>query len=249
MQPQANLATGLFEDSYHEPSLFASDVAGEYITNAGGALSAAVYALPVTDALATTNIINEWTRRTDAAAGWVTATDWVITFPTKNFYVDNDPNNEFAGRNNAGGGGRGNGVVAPGLTTATLTPFSQSFVDTAATPVVRRGKSCDSVSYTMRDREEQRSVAGTFSPGGIAQLCNEVNVLTFNTGNILNSAMSSSVNYSESYLYGWLNVRFSGANAASGLPAVGFAIISRDDQNSGLLSEAALYNHSTVRAQ
>lgn len=249
MQPQANLATGLFEDSYHEPSLFASDVAGEYITNAGGALSAAVYALPVTDALATTNIINEWTRRTDAAAGWVTATDWVITFPTKNFYVDNDPNNEFAGRNNAGGGGRGNGVVAPGLTTATLTPFSQSFVDTAATPVVRRGKSCDSVSYTMRDREEQRSVAGTFSPGGIAQLCNEVNVLTFNTGNILNSAMSSSVNYSESYLYGWLNVRFSGANAASGLPAVGFAIISRDDQNSGLLSEAALYNHSTVRSQ
>lgn len=205
----------------------------------------------VTGALEATNVLNEWSRRTNAAAGWVTATDWVLTFATKSFYVDNDPTNEFAGRNN----GRGNAVAAPGLTAATLTPFSQSFVDTAATPVVRRGSSCDAVSYTLRNREEQRSSAAGFSPGGTSQLCYETNILTFNQGAILSepntlSPITRSIDYPEAFTFGWLNVRFAGANAAGlGLPAVGFAITTRDDQSSALLSEAGLYDHSVVRPQ
>jgi len=248
---QTSVASGLFQDSYSEPSLFSSDTVGEYISAVGGATSPALNAaVPpagtgVTGALEASSVLNEWSRRTNAAAGWVTATDWVITFPTKNFYVDNDPSNQFAGRNN----GRLNAVASPGLTAATLAPFTQSFVDTAANTVVRRGKSCDTVSYVLRNREEQRSSSGGFSPGGVAQLCYEANVLTFNQGAILNSAIDSSIDYPEAFTFGWLNVRFTGANAASGLPAVGFAITSRNDESSGLLSEAALYNHSIVRPQ
>ena len=162
--------TGVFEDSYNEPSLYASDTAGEYLGGAGG-VNAALNANPpsVTGALEASNILNEWSRRTNAAAGWVTATDWVITFPTKSLHVDNDPNNEFAGRNN----GRLNAIPAPGLTAVELAPFTQSFVDTAATPAVRRGQSCDTVSYILRNREEQRSSAAGFSPGGSSQICYE----------------------------------------------------------------------------
>ena len=73
-------------------------------------------------------------------------------------------------------------------------------------------------------------------------------MLTFNKGAILESPIAQSINYPENFTFGWLNVRFSGANAANmGLPAVGFGITSRDDGSSTLLSEAGLYNHTIVR--
>ena len=201
--------------------------------------------------MAAAGVLNEWSRRTNAAAGWVTATDWVITFPTKNFYVDQDPGNEFAGRNSGRTNVTQNTDVPPAnvpLNAASLTPFSQAFVDTVASPAIRRGQSCDSVSYRLYNREEQRSNALGFSPGGTAQLCYETNVLTFNQGAILNSPLARSINYPENFTFGWLNVRFTGANAANlGLPAVGFGITTRDDGSSSLLSEAGLYNHSIVR--
>jgi hypothetical protein len=249
--PQAD-AGNQFNDSYNEPSLYSATTAAEYLAGRGGAVAAlnpgvaapGVGPTFVTGALEAASVLNEWSRRTNAAAGWVTATDWVITFPTKNFYVDNDAGNEFAGRNT----GRTNNIAAPGLTAATLAPFSQSFVDTAAATPVRRGQSCDSVSYQLYNREEQRSSALGFSPGGTAQLCYEANVLTFNQGAILNSPIAKSINYPENFTFGWLNVRFIGTNAANrGLPAVGFGITSRDDAGSALLSEAGLYDHSIIR--
>jgi len=249
---------GDFFDSWHEPSLDAALTPGAKLTvidtpllggtpgspGAGGGVSA------VTFALAHTNVINEWTRRTNPAQGWTTATDWVITFPTKNFYVDNQPGNEFAGRNT----GRGNAVTAPGLTSSTLAPFTQAFADSAATPAIVRGKSCDSISFQVYNREEVRATGGGFSPGGTPQLCYEANVLTFGGSNILNSATPASID-SLSGVYGWANVGFPSATTVSpgappvisgGLPAVGFAITSRDDTNSALLSEAGLVEHSYV---
>ena len=250
MQPQSDTVGNNFADSYNEPSLFAAALPSQYLSSAGGLLAGLndgnATAVAVTGALEASNVLNEWSRRTNAAAGWVTATDWVITFPTKNFYVDNDPRNEFAGRNT----GRGNAIAAPGLVANDLIPFSESFVDTAANPVVRRGQSCDSVSYSLRNREEQRSRSNLFSPSGKAQLCYEANVLTFNQGLILNSPIAQSINYPEDFTFGWLDVRFSGTNAANrGLPAVGFGITTRDDGSSALLSEAGLYDHSIVRPQ
>jgi hypothetical protein len=239
--PQAD-AGGNFYDSYNEPSLWSwpQDSRGQYLYGDGQQVDGINNDNNgdfVGGALEATSVLNEWSRRTNAAAGWVTATDWVITFPTKHHHVDNDPGNEFAGRND----GRLNAGTDP-------TPFTQMFVDTSAATPVRRGQSCDSVSYQLYNREEQKSSALGFSPGGTAQLCYEANVLTFNQGAILNSPIAKSINYPENFTFGWLNVRFTGANAQNrGLPAVGFGITTRDDGSSSLLSEAGLYKHSIIR--
>ena len=238
----AGNATIAFVDSWHEPSMNSvnASVGMQLVPSAAAAntpLSGAALAVnAVSDALMHTNIINEWSNRTNAAAGWVTATDWVITFPTKGFYVDYDANNQYAGRNQ----GRGNAAL--GLQTVVTTPFATPFVNSGVSPTGKYGQSCDPMSFTLRNREEQSSQGAGFSPGGTAQLCYETNVLTFNSGLILNSPIAASINYPEAYTFGWLNVAMGGT---VGLPAVGFSITSRDD-SAGLLSEAGLVNHSYV---
>ena len=228
---------GNFYDSWHEPSLNAASgaiarLAPDFLIFGIGGPSGAD---AVSFLLLQSNVINEWTRRTNPQLGWTTATDWVITFPTKNFYVDNQYSNEFAGMNE----GRGNGV-ATGSGPISTAPFAQSFTDSSATPVVARGMSCDSISFQVYNREEVRATGSAFSPGATPRLCYEANVLTFGGSNILNSAIPASIN-SLSGVYGWANVAFS---VTAGLPAIGFAITSRDDANSALLSEAGLVEHS-----
>ncbi|MCB1781960.1 MAG: hypothetical protein KDJ34_18110 [Candidatus Competibacteraceae bacterium] len=239
-------AAGDFYRSWHEPSLSAANTFGVKLgtTSAAGAGETAITgaltgAAAVTAALTHTQVINEWTRRTNPAAGWTTASDWVVTFPTKNFYVDNKPSTEFAGR----ASGRANIAAALPVVTTAPTPFAQFFVDTVNTPnVTTRGQSCDSISIALYNREEAMATGGGFSPGGTPQLCYEANVLTFAGSNILNSAIPASVD-SLSGTFGWMNIGFS---PAVGLPAVGFSITSRDDTNSALLSEAGLVEHSYV---
>jgi len=245
--PPASLTTTAFADSWHEPSMNSATSAGVQlvpsVTASDPTLLVGTPPTPpqgagaVSAALAHANVINEWSNRTNAAAGWVTATDWVITFPTKGMYVDYDANNEFAGRNV----GRGN-ATAGTTPAAVFTPFAAPFVDSSATPVAKNGKSCDPMSFTLRNREEQSSQGAGFSPGGTAQLCYETNVLTFNSGLILNSPIAASINYPEAFTFGWLNIAMGGT---TGLPVVGFSITSRDD-SAGLLSEAGLVNHSYV---
>lgn len=231
-----------FADSWHEPSMNSAGSAGVQLAPSGTALNpvltgAALGAGAVSDALMHTNVINEWSNRTNAAAGWVTATDWVITFPTKGMYVDNDYSNQYAGRNQ----GRANSPTPPA--SAFTAPFAAFFVNSSASPATaKNGQSCDPMSFTLRNREEQSSQGAGFSPGGTAQLCYETNVLTFNQGLILNSPMAASINYPEAFTFGWLNVATGGT---VGLPTVGFAITSRDD-SAGLLSEAGLVDHSYV---
>ena len=243
--PPATLTPAAFADSWHEPSLnSATSVGGQLVPRAGatdfllqggGTTGAAA----VSNALAHTNVINEWSNRTNAAAGWVTATDWVITFPTKGMFVDYDANNQFAGRNV----GRGNASASTtNLQTAAIAPFAAFFVNSTVSPTGKYGVSCDPMGFTLRNREEQASQGAGFSPGGNAQLCYETNVLTFNSGLILNSPIAASINYPEAFTFGWLNVTMGGT---TGLPTVGFAITSRDD-SAGLLSEAGLVNHSYV---
>ncbi|MDG4557390.1 MAG: hypothetical protein P9F19_08390 [Candidatus Contendobacter sp.] len=241
-----------FNDSWHEPSMNSATSEGlQFVptptaTDPGTTTGGNGGAAAVSAALAHTNVINEWSRRSNPAAGWVTATDWVLTFPTKNFFVDNDPNNRYAGRNT----GRGNAALLPGA--AFAAPFAEMFVDTTVNPAIRRGKSCDSISLTLRDREERTSAGLGFSPGASPQLCYEANVLTFNQGLLLNSPIAASVNFNDPFLYGWMSVGLTlieqgGPSAVNyGLPVVGFAITSRDDSTTSLLSEAALYDHSYI---
>jgi hypothetical protein len=240
-QTATTVGTVPYTDSWHEPSLFSSNTPGVFLNGADAPVTAVIAtsgttADNVSSALARTQVINEWSRRTNAAAGWVTSTDWVITFPTKNFYVDNDITNPFAGRN----GLRGNAVTAD----ASPAPFTQMFVNSAVSPTLRNGQSCDQIQFAIRDREEDLSTGAGFSPGSVARLCYEANVLTFEEDDLLNSPapLNGSINnYPAGYLYGWLNVALPTA-----LPVVGFSIITRDDANA-LLSEAGLTDHSYVR--
>jgi hypothetical protein len=240
-------------DSWHEPSLYAANTIGarfrtdDTATNACYNVANPNSADPVSCALLHTNVLNEWTRRTNPTAGWVTATDWVLTFPTKNMYVDNDPPNQWAGRNI----GRGNAVLPPGP--ANPAPFFQMFVDTSVNPAIRRGWSCDSISVALYNRAEVKADRAGFSGGRSPEMCYQANTLTWENSNITRSQTGSGTikglqtftNYPADFLFGWMNLNFAQAGAG-GLPGVGFAITTRDDSASALLSEAALYDHGYV---
>jgi hypothetical protein len=212
-----------------------------------------------------TNVINEWTRRTDPAAGWTTATDWVVTFPTKTFYTDNDYGNEFAGRSS----GRvlvpaAGASLLPVLASNTVpAPFAEYFtnrgapadaVNLAASPAnaVLRGSSCVTTANTLYNREEASVVGQGFSPGGTNTLCYESNVLTFAGSNLLGAAspISQSLD-SLPGIYGWLNLGLTasvvaGQTTTTGLPAIGFQITTRTNSVTGntSLNSASIVDHS-----
>ncbi len=202
-----------FIATYHEPELSSANIPSS---------SGAVGADGVTSVLARSNVYNQGAWRADAATGWVTASDWVVSYPTKRFYVDL-AGHQFAGR----------AVGRPGLP-AGLAPFSTPFG-----PVTAGGaaSSCDPVEATIYNREERSISAGpVFSPSlpGFS-LCREVNVLTFGGANVLGAQGSGSLETLDAN--GWMDLNVAPSGGA-GLPAVGFSIITR--QGNDGLNEAFL---------
>lgn len=162
----------------------------------------------VSAVLARVNVINDYVVGLDFDA----MTDWVVTFPTKRFYV--------------------NGESAP------RAPFSEAWD-------VETSKSCDEISITYYDREEQREVGeDDFSPqpeAGKAELCNEVNTISIvangDTGGLLGAEFTAAqIELAPDFNAGWMELGFpssaaqtgltgSAANVA-GLPVIGFAATS-----------------------
>ncbi|MDG4555187.1 MAG: hypothetical protein P9E24_13230 [Candidatus Competibacter sp.] len=213
-----------FTSSGYEPTLAAATTTGVYY-NASTDLpvpGAPSGAAAVSSALSVSSVLNEWSRRDNPGAGWSTLTDWVVTFPTKAFYAD---------QNTSVYGGWGPPGQRQGLPQG-VAPFTETFTE---------GQSCDQVNLRIYDREEQPAPISAFSPWVTPQLCYEANVLTFNQGALLASPNASSISYPTSFLFGWMSIDFT-----TPLPAIGFAITSRDSGNA-LLSEAALYDHSYIR--
>jgi hypothetical protein len=252
--------------SWHEPSLNSANTNGIVFTPAAlsvpgtpttassttltgyNAAGGVTNANAVSFVLQARNVVNEWTRRTNPAAGWVTETDWVVTFPTKTFYVDADATTEFAGRS-------ANRQNLPTVTAgAAPAPFANFFTSsTAATPpvVTRNGRACDTTGNVLYNREEASVTGQGFSPGGSSSLCYETNVLTFVGSNILGS--SSPISQSLDSLpgeFGWLNLGLTATNTAatnwSGLPVVGFEITTRTNSVTGntSLNSAGLVDHA-----
>jgi hypothetical protein len=278
-----------FLGSWHEPSLntantngfavapttpfIAGPASGVLINSAVGAnqnqtapLVPATGANAVSFVLNATSVINEWTRRTNPAAGWTTETDWVVAFPTKNFYVDMDFNNEFAGRNVGRSGTAGAGFTLPTLASNTVpSPFAQYFVNrdvTAAVvpnnflspiPAVLRGSSCVVTTNALYNREEASVVGQGFSPGGSNSLCYEANVLTFAGSNVLETAppISQSLDTLPG-VFGWMNLGLAATDSTpaiprtTGLPVVGFQLTVRTNSILGntSLNSASVVNHS-----
>jgi len=127
-------------------------------------------------------------------------TDWVVTFPTKRFYVN------------------------PGTTddvTPATTPFSWLWNRLAS-------RSCETISISYWNREEGSLTAGDddFSPrppGTTSSLCNEVNTVAFNAAGTdsVFAAATENTRYDLSLTYdaGWARMTFTGTPATTtGLP-------------------------------
>jgi hypothetical protein len=222
----AGLVSPQLTDAFPPVSATFGDEGTTFVQKVGGGLVPVFFsnwpnppynkADPVSAVLMRNQVMNEYVL--DATTK--SATDWVITFPTKRFYV------------NAGTG------PATKL-------FQRNFNDGAG--------ACDDITLHIYDREEKTTSSPvTFSPPppvpGVA-ICWEANVITFNNGNVLDSANLSNINTGNQN--GWLNLTFStstsapfhslgnqtntftdfGGNTSSnvtvtywGLPLVGFAV-------------------------
>lgn len=147
-------------------------------------------------------------------------TDWVVTFPTKYNYVDD--------------GGFADTAGLP-LNSAAA-PFSEWFADA--------GKSCVSIQLDLYGREEQQQMQSSstvFSPRPSgpsgAQLCNEVNVLTFNGSNVLGSSvLAYDINTGAVGNAGFGRLRLGAAtvdeevlSGYEGLPVIGFSLMTRNN--------------------
>lgn len=170
------------------------------------------------------NVINEYS---STAAG-TTATDWVLTFPTKHNYVDDGGKNEYT-------------PLTPGTA---IPPFDEWFAKN--TPVLTNdsGKSCVEVTLKQYDREERTAApSGTqFSPvtsAGRNELCSEVNVLSFNGSDVLGSSVKYNINTASVGQAGWMNLTLGvgtsegvlapavGGDTLLGLPVIGFGMVVR----------------------
>lgn len=162
----------------------------------------------VTVLLQGTNVINEF-----STSGSAVATDWVITFPTKHFYVDS----------------------LAAIPAVALPPFTNPFDGNSC-------DAYSITAYNREEYTPGASTSDLFSPapspGGPASLCYESNVLTFNGGNVLgtgdNHVSLDTLSSATPRASGWANLSFTGAAAVGaivagvdGLPFVGFAVTTR----------------------
>lgn len=229
-----NVATNLFPPGDLSPDLNSGTPNGvaNLVKDTGDAVVTFLPAVPgnrvdaVSALLMRNNLINEFTSTSTGS----TKTDWVVTFPTKHNYTDD--------------GGKDATVYTPRL------PFDEAFATDPEDLTKHNGKSCVEVSLNQYDREERTaSPSGTqFSPRSAAgrnELCNEVNVLSFNGSNVLGSGVKYDINTSGVGLTGWMNLTLGtassegtlAANATttsgvsitsmSGLPVIGFGLVMR----------------------
>lgn len=159
------------------------------------------------------NVINEYVLDTNTMSG----TDWVVTMPTKRYYVP--VNNKIVDATDA-------------LPASAYAPFTKTFYT---------GGACEPVTVNYWNREEQSpSVPVGFSPPmpGAVGTCLpwESTVVTFNNSNVLES--TNKANISVDYQNGWAKLAFSqaysslaaagnspvGIHTYVGLPTVGFMV-------------------------
>ncbi|WP_409524923.1 hypothetical protein [Nitrincola sp. MINF-07-Sa-05] len=205
--------------------------AGAVVTSpwVGTAPSAGVNA--VSAVLMHDNIMNDYVLEPSINAG----TDWVITFPTKRYYV--------------------NDAAAP------VDPFLSEWVpaDSLACETI-----AISYTDREEQGVVAADLDFSPAPPGAAplSLCYEANVLTFNGSNVLNGSDRVLRNLDVDFDNGWLNIGFAevgrtlvdadgvGGDTYAGLPVVGFAVQKYVNGTlpGGVLSNyAGLINHKATR--
>ena len=198
-------------------------------------------------------VINEYYLDGEAN-GAPAQSEWLITFPTKRYYVDRSP---YLDRTGA--------TVPMFNPQAPREPFTNLFGNTG---------SCETIAVSIFDQEERTpTVTGgpPFSPvrpGAPANaLCWEAQVVTFNQGDRLTAGLGSEIlgstyynNLNTPFDAGWARISWTGANASlreslegnvfAGLPVTGFFANNRDNSvsDAGVLANyTALFRHRTER--
>lgn len=187
---------------------------------------------------------------------WVGSnTDWVVTFPTKRFYVDPE-------------------ILGLPLGSAGALPpfnftFGQPLTATPYAPGNGDGRSCSHIALLPFDRESGRPSGNAPGfpgiPPPISTLCTSVNVIGIVSGSLTESAVLGSQLYSRVPPFassGWLRLAFetttqrhalrasSDGDVYGGLPATGFQAVNYINENSapGVLSNySAAFRHRAVR--
>ncbi len=206
----------------------------------------------VSAVFAAKSLMNEWIANADAGQG----TDWVITFPTKRFYVD----------------------PTASTSPTVIPPFAYTFgeKDNSTNPPKNGpGQSCVQVGINMYDREESSPADGgggdIFSPPPKDQppssLCHEVNVISISDPSAPVSILGSdlALNINPHGTSGWLNLDLNpdpvgephamrpsatDAYVFTGLPATGFAaqrFVNASAQPGKLASYAGAFHHRVER--
>ena len=168
----------------------------------------------VSFALQRSAVINQWSVNPDLGV----KTDWVVTFPTKNFYVDFDPSSVQAALSNRRADLYPKGhVYKLAADNATIPVPYPPFAEWFQGKDNDNGRSCDEVLIRVIDREEMaRAGGGTVpSPAPVEpiELCRETNVITFTSngtgGDLLGSPQSVDVDVSALPLpFGWMELNF-----------------------------------------
>ena len=211
-----NAATGVaagydplvLEDFSIAPMVFAPSSPSPSLANALPGGLAAVNALIMRN-----GVINDYNVATSSQ------TDWVLTFPTKNFAVDL----AYAVSANFA-------AVQMPHNSLPLAPFDVASVNGERFSGVQNGKSCFDVTLDLWDREEYKeednynnsfSPAEPGSPGD--RMCYEANILSFGDSDLFGSELRKSISALPGD-YGWANVGFGGAS----LPVIGMRVEQRN---------------------
>jgi len=179
------------------------------------------------------------------------SSEWVVTFPTKRFYVDpaivgTNPSSYIQPFEEVFGGGFSYGLLDPGV-------------------------SCFGIGLQYWNREEAQPTTGiVFSPPPITggqSLCYEAQVITFNQNSVQPGGPDSAIlgsdlasNVPTNYTSGWMDLQLGGSahvlrtsregNVFTGLPVTGFLVTNYVNTNAapGLLGNySGLYRHRFSR--
>ncbi len=192
----------VLEDFSIAPLVFAPSSPSPSLANALPGGVAAVNSLIMRN-----GVINDYNVATDSE------TDWVMTFPTKNFHVDK------------GYAASANFAAIPSTGVAPTSPFDAA-VNGERFSGVQAGKSCFDLTLAIWDREEYKATdtfTNAFSPAEPGEegdrMCYEANILSFGTSDVFGSTLRKSI-LTLPGQYGWANVGFGG----SALPVIGMRV-------------------------
>lgn len=203
-----------------------------------------------------TAVINEWSDKVDSGPFNAVNTQWVVTFPTKNFYVDL--------ANDSVGYDYSATLSDPSNLNDAIAPFGKEFDADHS-----EQQSCENVTIDLWSTEENHASFTSPAPNFETRLCEEVNVITFDKSgsginNKINTAYSVDLVSGQGkgsypvmpYLdrtgnqiadKGWAKMTFDAAGDNHALPVVGM-MFTLYDHKSNASDLTTLHDHKYERS-